>query len=70
MTPTQPENSNKIDYERLKQELRGSDFDGHTSFESITFTKRFAWLSKAAVSTYYLAKSNPASGCADFFQPK
>lgn len=70
MTPNQPENSNKIDFERLKQELRESDFDGHTSFQSMTFTQRLAWLSEAAASTYHLAKSNLDAGCTGFFREK
>ena len=56
-----------IDWERLRQELRESDFDGHTEFQNLTFTQKLTWLSEAVVSTFLMAKQNPQAGCAKFF---
>lgn len=61
---------NPIDFERLKEELHESDFDGHTAFQSMTFTQKLAWLSEAVVSIYLLAKDNPDAGCNAFFNKK
>jgi len=33
-------NNITIDFERLKQELHESDFDGHTEFHNLTFTQK------------------------------
>ena len=61
---------NPIDFERLKEELHESDFDGHTAFQSMTFTQKLVWLSEAVVSTYLLARDNPDAGCNAFFNKK
>jgi hypothetical protein len=61
------ENHGDIDFERLKKELRESDFDGHTEFQKLTFTQKLTWLSEAVVITYLLAKENPGAGCNDIF---
>jgi hypothetical protein len=61
------DDKNSIDFERLKDELHESDFDGHTAFQSMTFTQKLAWLSEAVVSTYLLARDNPNAGCNAFF---
>jgi len=62
------ENKGPIDWECLRQELRESDFDGHTDFHNMTFTQKLTWLSEAVVSTYQIAKQNPQAGCASFFK--
>jgi len=43
------------------------DFDGHTSFNTLTFTQKLAWLSEAVESVYILAENNPDAGCNIFF---
>jgi len=48
--------------------VEASDFDGHTEFHKMTFTKKLEWLSEAAVSVYLLAKDNPAAGCNSLFK--
>jgi hypothetical protein len=60
-------NNESVDWERLRRELRESDFDGHTEFHNLTFTQKLTWLSEAVVSTYLIAKQNPQAGCALFF---
>lgn len=62
-----PEDNGNIDFDRLKKELRESDFDGHTEFQKLTFTQKLTWLSEAVVITYLLAKENPEAGCNDIF---
>ena len=52
-----------------QQTLKETDFDGHTSFQSMTFTQKLTWLSEAIESIYQLAKDNPASGCTSLFTP-
>jgi hypothetical protein len=61
-------NSSPIDFERLKQELHESDFDGHTEFHNMTFTQKLTWLSEVVQTTYLLAKSNPKAACNSFFK--
>ncbi|MGD2091218.1 MAG: hypothetical protein PVH61_33895 [Candidatus Aminicenantes bacterium] len=61
------ENNGNINFERLKKELRESDFDGHTEFQKLTFTQKLTWLSEAVVTTYLLAKENPGAGSNDLF---
>ncbi len=63
----QSQDKNNIDFNRLKHEIRESDFDGHTAFQTLTFTQKLAWLSEAAVSAYLLAKDNPSAPCNFFF---
>ncbi|NIM10728.1 MAG: hypothetical protein GTO45_01980 [Candidatus Aminicenantes bacterium] len=63
-------NKKPINFERLKEELHESDFDGHTAFQAMTFTQKLAWLSEAVVSIYLLAKDNPSAGCNAFFNKK
>lgn len=63
-------NNSTIDFERLKQELHESDFDGHTEFHNLTFTQKLTWLSELVESTYLLAKSNPNAGCNSFFKKR
>ncbi len=60
----------KDNFEELRERLKESDFDGHTSFQSLTFTQKLAWLSEAVVSTYLLAKDNPDAGCNYLFRNK
>jgi hypothetical protein len=55
----QSQNENIIDFDRLKSELHESDFDGHTAFQTMSFTQKLAWLSEAAVSSYILKKWAP-----------
>ena len=48
--------------------LEPSDFDGHTEFHKMTFTKKLEWLSEVVVSVYLLSKDNPAAGCGSLFR--
>jgi hypothetical protein len=61
MMKNRKQDKNTIDFNRLKQEIHGSDFDGHTAFQTMTFTQKLAWLSEAAAGAYLLAKDNPSS---------
>jgi hypothetical protein len=56
-----------IDFEQIKERLHESDFDGHTAFQSMTYTQKLTWLSELVVSIYKLAKENPDAGCNAFF---
>jgi hypothetical protein len=58
---------NSMDFQELSQLVNESDFDGHTAFQTMTFTQKLAWLSEAVVSMYILAKNNPTAGCNLFF---
>jgi hypothetical protein len=54
-------NENAIDFESLKRQLDETDFDGHTAFNSMTFTQKLEWLSEAAESVYILKKGRKTS---------
>ncbi len=49
-------NENAINFESLRRQLDETDFDGHTAFNSMTFTQKLEWLSEAAESVYILRK--------------
>lgn len=51
----------KDNFEYLRETLKESDFNGHTSFQSLTFTQKLTWLSEAVESVYLLAKDNPGA---------
>lgn len=52
----------------IEWNIETSDFDGHTDFHKMTFTKKLEWLSEVAVSVYLLAKDNPTAGCHSLFK--
>ncbi len=57
----------KDNFEHLRKTLKESDFNGHTFFQSLTFTQKLTWLSEAVESVYLLAKDNPGAACNRFF---
>jgi hypothetical protein len=56
---------NIIDFDRLKRELHESDFDGHTAFQTMSFTQKLTWLSEAAVGSYILKKGTASAHALD-----
>jgi hypothetical protein len=57
----------KDNFEYLRETLKESDFNGHTSFQSLTFTQKLTWLSEAVESVFLLTKDNPGAACNRFF---